>query len=106
MHRLVLQLLAFFPGDTTIGGFEKTAGLIVPVRAHVKNLRIARIDDDVIDEEFGFAEIVEQLPLMAAVRRRVDLAVERAEVKPIWIRRIDDKAANVASRRAGRAPVI
>src|SRR6476646_5333161 len=106
MHRFILQLLALFPGDTAVSGLEESARLVVPVRADIQNFRIARIDDDVIDEELGFAEVVEQVPLMAAIVRRVDLTVERAEVKPIWIRRIDHEAANVSSRRARCPPVI
>src|ERR1043165_895257 len=72
MHRLVLQLLALFPGNSAVSRLEKSARLIVAVRADIKNLRVARIDDDVIYEELGFAEVVKQLPLMGAVCRRVD----------------------------------
>jgi hypothetical protein len=43
---------------------------------------------------------------MAGVGGRVDLAIESAEVKTIWIRKIDYEGAYVPSRGAGGTPVI
>src|SRR5689334_7883894 len=76
------------------------------MRGYIKNLGITLVDDDVVDEESRFAEVVEQLPVLASVARGVNLSVKRAEVKAIRIRRIDDQGANVPSRRSGHAPIV
>src|SRR4051812_27735447 len=106
MNRLVLERQALAPRHAAVSRLEKAARLIVPVRADIQDFRIAWIDDDVVDEETRFTEIVEQLPLLASVCGGIDLSVESAEVKAIGIRRIYDERANVTARRAGGAPII
>src|SRR5688572_12946778 len=106
MDRFVLELRTLAPRQAAVSRFEEAAGQIVPVCADIQHLRIARIDDDVIDEKARSAEIVEQLPVFARVGRCVDLAIERAEVKTIGIRRIYYECANVAAWRSGGTPVV
>ena len=72
---------------------------------NVESFRIARIDNDVIDKQLGPIEVVQKVPVLAAVRRGVDLPVERSEIEPVGIAWIDDQTAHIASRRPVGAPV-
>src|SRR6185369_11607826 len=106
MDRLILQLRALAPGCAAVSRFEKTTGHVVPVRTDVQHARVARVNDDVIDEESRFPEVIKKLPMLAAIGRRVNLAVERSEIETIGILRIDYEGANVAALRPGSAPVV
>ena len=78
----------------------------MPVRTNEQHARVARVNDDVIDEESRLAEVIKELPLLAAIGRRVNLAVERSEIETVGILRIDYEGANVAALRPGSAPVV
>src|SRR4051812_26423533 len=106
MKRLVFQIRALAPGCAAVSRPEETSWLIVAMGADVQDLRIARIDDDVIDEHPRFTEVIKQMPLLAPIGRCVDLAVKRAEIEAIWIGGIDYESANVTALRAGGAPVV
>src|SRR6185369_362297 len=106
MDRLILQLRALAPRCATVSRFEKPARHVVPVRTDVQHARVARINDDVIDEESRLAEVIKKLPMFAAIIRRVNLAVERSEIETVGILGIDYEGANVAALRAGGAPVV
>src|ERR1041385_5787755 len=106
MERFILQVRALAPRQAAVSGLEETAGLIVTMCADIQNLRVTRIDDDVIDEHARLTEVIKELPVLAAVGRRVNLAAKRAEVEAVWIVGIDYKSANVTSLWAGGAPVV
>src|ERR671926_264121 len=106
MNCLVLQLRALAPRHAAVSRFEKAAGQVVPVRPDEQHARVARVDDDVIDEESRLTEVIKELPLLAAVSRGVNLAVERSKIETVGILWIDDERANVAALRAGGAPVV
>ena len=84
------QIQAIFEGITEeLKARKVETRLVVPVRTDIQRFRIARVNDDVVDEESGLAEVIEQLPAFTAVGRRVNLPVERSEIESIRIRRID-----------------
>src|SRR5215212_744643 len=106
MQRFILQLHALAPRCATVSRLEEPAGLIVAVRAYIQHARVARVNDDVVDEESGLAEVIKEPPVLACIRRSVNLAVERSKIETVRVVGIDYKGANVASLRAGRAPVV
>ena len=53
--------------DDDLAVIEKPAGLVVPVRTNVQHARVARVHDDVVDEESRLAEVVEKLPVLTAI---------------------------------------
>src|ERR1043165_739320 len=75
------------------------------VRGNIEHTRVARVNDDVVNEQMRAVEIVEQPPSLRAVCRSVNLTVERPEVEARGIVRVNDERAHVAARRACRAPV-
>src|SRR6185503_10968138 len=99
MNCFVLELRALAPRQAAVSRLKKAPRHVVPVGADIQNFRIARIDDDVIDEQPRLAEIMKQLPVLTRVSRGIDLAVESAKVKAIGVRRIYYECSNVASRR-------
>src|SRR5205085_3352662 len=79
--------------------------VFVAMRGDIDDARIARVNDDVVNEKFGLIEIIEEPPVLAAVRRGVHLSVERAEIETLRIVRVNDERTHVAARRAGHTPV-
>src|SRR5215217_4423675 len=106
MDCLILQIRILAPCCAAVSRFEKPAGQVVPVRTHVQHAGVARVNDDVIDEESRFAEVIKKLPLLAGIGRRVNLAVERSEIETVGILGIDNEGTNVTALRAGGAPVV
>jgi hypothetical protein len=101
---VALQLLRLTPTAAAVGRLEEAAGLLVAVRGRVDDLRVARVDDDVVDEEPGAVEAFEARPVVARVGRGVNLAVDGAEVEPPRVLRVDDERADVAAQGARRLP--
>src|SRR5215468_4566078 len=75
------------------------------VRRNVKDFRVPRIDDNVIDKQARSIQIHQQSPTTRSVGRRVNLSVERAEVKTIGVVRINNQRSCVSPTRAGNAPI-
>src|SRR5438105_686831 len=75
------------------------------VSRNIEDTRVARVNDDVVNEKMRAIEIVKQSPRLSAIRRSVNLAVERPEVEMLWVIRINDERAHVSARWACRAPV-
>ena len=73
---------------------------------HIDSIRIARVDDDMVDEQPRNAEVVKQAPGPGSIRRGVDLAVEGAEIEPVGIAWINDERPNIAALWTSRTPVI
>src|SRR5580765_1972679 len=74
------------------------------MRRHVEHFGIAGIDNDVIDEQARAVQVNQHSPSLSAVSRSVDLAVKRAEIKPIRILGINYQGANVPPGWAGDSP--
>src|SRR5215213_9283501 len=106
MQRFILQLHALAPCCATVSRLEEPAGLIVAVRAYIQHARVTRVNDDVVNEESRLAEVIKEPPVLACIGRRVNLTVERSKIEAVRVVGIDYKGANVASLRAGRAPVV
>src|SRR5262245_26046559 len=106
MNRFILEISAFLPRCAPVSRLEEAARQVVSVRTDVQHLGITRINDDLIDEEPRLAEVIKEPPLLAAIIRRVNLAVERPEIETVGILRIDHEGANVAALRPGGAPVV
>ena len=98
--------MLFRSRSATISRLEEPTRNVVPVRADVQHARVARVNDDVIDEESRFPEVIKKLPMLAAIGRRVNLAVERSEIETVGILGIDYEGANVAALRPGGAPIV
>ncbi|HEX8489637.1 MAG TPA: hypothetical protein VF626_01345 [Chthoniobacterales bacterium] len=47
---------------------------------HINYFRVARVNLYVVNKELGAIEIKEHTPLLPAVTRNINLAVERAEI--------------------------
>ena len=73
--------------------------------SHKEDLGIPRINDDVIYKQSRPIEIVEQMPRARAIRRCINLAVERPKIKSISVRRIDYQRTDVAAARSGQPPI-
>jgi hypothetical protein len=75
------------------------------MRRDVEHLRVARINDYVIDKQARAIQVYEQSPGTCTIRGRVNLAVERAEVEAVWIVRIDNQRTNVSATWTGNPPI-
>src|ERR1044072_1702951 len=87
------------------GRLQAPPPLLMWVRGRVDGLRVARVNDDVVDEEPGAVEARDARPVVAAVGRSVHLPIDGAEVETARILRVDDKRAHVAPQGAGGLPV-
>ena len=84
---------------------KKPPGVLVSMGRHIKNLRVPRIDDDVIDEQLRAIEVHQQSPVARAISRSIDLPIKSAEIKAIRITRIHHQASHIAARGTGNTPL-
>ena len=77
----------------------------MPMRRYVQDFGVTRVDDDVIDEQLGPIEICQQPPIAGTVGGRINLAIQRPEIKAIRIVWINHERADVTSGGSGSAPV-
>ena len=106
MKRFVFQLGTLVPCPAAVLRLEKPARFIVTMGRHVERPAIARVDDDVIDEQPRHVEVVQQSPTPGGIAGDVDLSVKRAKIKAVGIVRIDHQGPHVAAWRAGGPPVV
>src|SRR5205814_10227752 len=83
----------------------KSTRIFVPVGGHVQNLRVTRVDNDVIHKQSRPIEVHQQSPILATIRRRIKLTVQSSNVKAIRIFRVDDEGAHVSTGWPGDAPL-
>jgi len=104
VNPLALQLRRLAPGLPAVGRLEKSARLLVLVRGGVDDLGVARVNDEVVNEEARSVEAFEARPRVAAVGRRVNLSVNRSEVEALRVLRVNDERAHVAAERPRHLP--
>ena len=104
MNTLALQLRGLVPTLPAVGRLEKSARLLVLVRGGVDDFGVARVNDQVINEEARSVEAFEARPRLAAIGRRVNLPVNGSEVEALGVLRVDDERAHVAAERPRHLP--
>ena len=77
----------------------------MPMARGVDQFRIARIDKKLIEDQFRLIQIHQQTPRFAGVRRCVDLPVERADIKPVFVFWVDGHVRDIAAVRANDLPM-
>src|SRR5437762_7497882 len=105
MKRLISQFGRILPGQSPVSRLEETARLFMSMRGDINNFRVTRIDDDMIHEQAGAIEIHQEPPIVGAVCRSVDLAIECAYVEPVGIIWIHHQTSNIATGRSRDLPL-
>src|SRR6185503_14928397 len=105
VYAVAPQLVGLAPGAPAVFGLEEAARLLVTVRGGVDNAGVARVYDDVVDEQAGAVEGFDARPRGAAVRGGVYLSVDGSEVETPRVARVDGERAHVAAERACYLPV-